>query len=430
MFIILPVSHEHMEAARFPYITLGIVLLNTLIFLVTVISVNHTSEQHFHREAELVEYYVNSYTIELYALDFPQATFDKLSPGSQRYIREFKEYTFDRLITSEHEDANVRKAFQAAQAHLDQLVEAFEEAYRDNFIRKYGYIPARGGIATIFSSIFLHGGLLHLLGNMLFLWLSGCNIEDRWGRVIYPIFYLTGGILATLVYGAMYSESTIPLIGASGAIAAVMGAFMIRMYATKIHFVYFFFFFFRFRRGRISVPAYVVLLFWFLQQFWGVMMGQQGVAFWAHIGGFVFGAVVAVLMKISGIETRIIAPAIEKKTAIVDEHLALGVENLRNQDIEGAIRELKLALKTNPNDPITHNELSKAYFAYGNTQLALREFKRTIFLYIKHGEMGHAVDEYLELHAEMPQLMLDPPQQRKLAEALEKRAETVQRQHS
>ena len=307
---------------------------------------------------------------------------------------------------------------------LNTLAQAFEKSFENVFYIKYGYIPARGGMFTIFSSIFLHGGYAHLLFNMLFLWLSGCNIEDMWGRVIYPIFYLLGGVFATLAHGMMHPASYIPLIGASGAIAAVMGAFMIRMYDTKIHFVYLIFMF-RIMRGRFSAPAYVMLPLWLLQQIWGAITASRmggDVAFWAHIGGFAFGAVVATLFKLTGFETKVLAPAIEKKVAVVDEHLASGIAKLQEHDINGAIQDLKTALQNNPDDPIAHSELSKAYFRRGNKKLALREFKRAIFLYMKRGEMDEAIEQYLELHVEMPQMMLDPPQQIKIAAALEKQA--------
>ena len=326
--------------------------------------------------------------------------------------------------TEEEYQERMAQLRQQEQEELNELITAYERAYKNSFYIKYGYIPARGDVLTIFSSIFLHGGFFHLLFNMLFLWLSGCNIEDVWGRIVYPIFYLTGGILATLAHGMMHPESTIPLIGASGAIAAAMGAFMIRMYDTKIHFVYLLFLF-RFKRGRFSAPAYIMLPLWLLQQIWGVMTAGasgSGVAFWAHIGGFIFGAIVALLFKATGFEANVLTPNIEKKLTVVDEHFAAGVEKLQENDIDGAIQDLKAALQNTPNDPNALSEISKAYFKKGERKLAVREFKRAVYFYMKRGEMEEAVDQYLELDAEMPELMLDPPQQMKIASALEQRA--------
>ncbi|MCP4396850.1 MAG: rhomboid family intramembrane serine protease [bacterium] len=438
MVIILPVSHENMQAQRFPHVTLGLVLLNAFLFIITLIVSPATQEARIQAESRLAEYYMN----RLY-LDFPDESYLKLNPQTRYYLDRAKEIGMgealdevsrntalaDNVLESFQEGSlNVEDEKEAAellrlkeQNSLNTFIREFEAAYDDDFYIKYGYIPSRGGVLTIFSSIFLHGGFFHLLFNMLFLWLSGCNIEDLWGRIVYPVFYLLGGILATLAHGMMYPESPIPLIGASGAIAAVMGAFMIRMYATKIYFVYLILAF-GLMRGRFSAPAYVMLPLWLLQQLWGVFFhgGASGTAFWAHIGGFIFGAVAASLMKVSGFESNILAPALEKKTAIIDEHLVNGIEKLRANDIDGAIQDLKTAMRNNSDDPTVHCELSKAYFAKGSKTSALREFKRAIFLYMKRGDMEDAVEQYLELHEEMPQMMLDPPQQKKLAAALEK----------
>ena len=439
MIIVLPLTHESMEAQRFPYITLGLVLLNTFLFIITAIVAPDSQHEHYEREVELVGYY----STHLY-LNFPDTAFAKLSPGSQQHIELIKKIGLadtlpevnqntaltDAILNEfmlrdgiEDEEEALEIVRQKEQETLDELIEDFEEAYEDDFYIKYGYIPARGGVFTIFSSIFLHGGFFHLLFNMLFLWLSGCNIEDLWGRIVYPILYLLGGILATLAYGWMYPDSPIPLIGASGAIAAVMGAFMIRMYSTKIHFFYLIFML-GIMRGTFAAPAYIMLPLWLLQQIWGVVSAGSAseVAFWAHIGGFIFGAIVATLIKVTGFEANVLAPALDKKTAIVDEHLAAGIEKLRDNDVNGAIQELKAALQTNPDDPIARSELSRAYFAKGNTSLAQREFKRAIFLYMKRGKMDDAIDQYLYLHHEMPQMVLDPPQQKKLAAALEQHA--------
>ncbi|GAK58280.1 rhomboid family protein [Candidatus Vecturithrix granuli] len=443
MFIIFPLSHERMEAQRFPYVTLGIVLLNVFFYIITVLVAPKTQMEHYEHEVELVSYYLyHSY------LELPTETYQKLSPGNIQQIdimkrmqspdtlgqlnqnpallndilQDMQENMYDE--TEEERQERLARIREQEQKELDQLVKAFEQAYKNSFYIKYGYIPNRGGVLTIFSSIFLHGGFFHLLFNMLFLWLSGCNIEDLWGRIVYPVFYLSGGILATLAHGMMQPESPIPLIGASGAIAAAMGAFMIRMYNTKIYFVYLVFMF-RIMRGRFSAPAYIMLPLWLLQQLWGAATAGtsgSGVAFWAHIGGFIFGALVALLFKVTGFEENILAPTIEKKLIVVDEHLATGIEKFQEGDLDGAINDLKVALQHTPDDPNALSELSKAYFKKGDRKLAVREFKRAVNFYMKRGEMDEAVEQYLELSAEMPELMLDPPQQMKIASALEQRA--------
>ncbi|HZD17992.1 MAG TPA: rhomboid family intramembrane serine protease, partial [Actinomycetota bacterium] len=146
---------------------------------------------------------------------------------------------------------------------------------------------------SLFSSMFLHGGLLHIGGNMLYLWIFGNNVEDRMGPAIYALFYLAGGLIATYAQVATNSSSAIPQIGASGAIAAVLGAYIVLYPHARVLTAVLFFFI-----TLVEIPAVIVLGLWFvLQAFQGVgSLGTPdlgGTAWFAHIGGFLFGAAVA-----------------------------------------------------------------------------------------------------------------------------------------
>lgn len=136
---------------------------------------------------------------------------------------------------------------------------------------------------TLVTATFLHGGILHLGGNMLYLWIFGNNIEDALGHLRFIAFYLVGGILATLSYVVTDRGSTLPMIGASGAIAAVLGAYLLLYPKAKVVVLVWLIFIV----NLIKVPAVVVLAVWFLFQVLSV--GGQGVAWMAHIGGFVAG---------------------------------------------------------------------------------------------------------------------------------------------
>jgi membrane associated rhomboid family serine protease len=153
--------------------------------------------------------------------------------------------------------------------------------------------PNKSWLASIFVAMFLHGGLLHIGGNMLFLWIFGNNVEDRLGYVVYPLFYVMGGLAAAGLSLAFGPNSTIPSLGASGAIGAILGAYLVLFPRARVLTLIFFFFI-----TWIELPASVVLLAWFaLQLFSGVgQLGTHvsgGVAYWAHVGGFGFGALVA-----------------------------------------------------------------------------------------------------------------------------------------
>ena len=167
----------------------------------------------------------------------------------------------------------------------------------DKFAYEYGAVPAEIvgrdlpvgfpvapilPILTLITSIFLHGDFSHLLFNMLYLWIFGDNIENKFGRFGFLIFYLSGGVVANLVHIAFSLSSEIPVIGASGAIAAVMGAYLVFFPRAKLIILMF------------PVPAYWYLLFWFGRQFYLMMIpGHSGIALWAHIGGFIYGYLIA-----------------------------------------------------------------------------------------------------------------------------------------
>ena len=167
----------------------------------------------------------------------------------------------------------------------------------DWFINNFAFIPASWQVnpvwfvVTLFTSMFMHSGWLHFIGNMWVLIIFGDNVEDRMGPLRFLIFYLLGGLAAGVLQFAFAPLSTIPTLGASGAIAGVMGAYILLFPHARVDTIVMLIFYFR----HINVPAWIYLGFWFLTQlFSGVMaLGQVavgGVAWWAHIGGFAFGA--------------------------------------------------------------------------------------------------------------------------------------------
>jgi len=181
----------------------------------------------------------------------------------------------------------------------------------DEFFNVFALIPgkyfdqgARGGFNFIgrfypfITSQFLHGGWMHLIGNMWFLWIFGDNIEDRLGHGKYIVFYLLCGVTAGLTHVYSNPSSPVPTVGASGAIAGVMGAYTILYPRAKVLTLFIFFFFIRF----IEVPAFVFLGVWFVIQFLSgaatMVSGEAhaGVAWWAHIGGFVVGIILVILL--------------------------------------------------------------------------------------------------------------------------------------
>jgi membrane associated rhomboid family serine protease len=165
----------------------------------------------------------------------------------------------------------------------------------------WGYTPAEPRLVTIFSGMFLHGGWMHLLGNMLFLWIFGDNIEARLGPLGYLLAYLGVGVAATLVYGAFNSGSEIPVVGASGAISGVQGLYFIACPKHKVKvFIWFYFYI-----SVVYVSARLIMGFWFvLQDLLPVVLsdgptpgGDDGVAHLAHLGGFAAGLVLMLILE-------------------------------------------------------------------------------------------------------------------------------------
>lgn len=187
---------------------------------------------------------------------------------------------------------------------INILVFLFEfslDPYSKNaFIGTFGLVPDRFHFANVLTSMFLHGGWMHVLGNMWFLWIFGDNIEDILGHGKYLLFYLLCGVGAAMTQVYFSPGSRVPMVGASGAIAGVMGAYMMKFPYSRINTLIFLAFFIT----TVEVPAWVMLIYWFfIQLISGVgsvgysQVSQGGTAFLAHVGGFVAGIGLIYLMR-------------------------------------------------------------------------------------------------------------------------------------
>jgi membrane associated rhomboid family serine protease len=187
---------------------------------------------------------------------------------------------------------------------LNVLVFFLELSAGDAFIRQWAFIPGRfgqdpaGNVPTIFSAMFMHGGWLHLGGNMLYLWIFGDNIEDAFGPVKFLVFYLVCGIAATFAQYFVAPGSRIPNVGASGAIAGILGAYLLMFPHARVRVLVF--------NGIMELPALMVLGLWIvLQVFSGVgsiaataqTEDAGGIAYMAHVGGFVAGFLLALIFR-------------------------------------------------------------------------------------------------------------------------------------
>ncbi|MBT8234339.1 MAG: rhomboid family intramembrane serine protease [Bacteroidia bacterium] len=185
---------------------------------------------------------------------------------------------------------------------INLIVFIIEINLGETFIYKYAATPEDivhgNNLHTLGTSMFMHGGIMHLLGNMLYLWIFADNIEAIIGSIGFTVFYLLGGLFASAMHIITDPHSIIPTLGASGAISAVMGAYLIMFPKSRVKMIILIFF------KKFHIPALLFLLFWFAQQlFMGVgnlspaKAGEGGIAWWAHIGGFAFGMLAGYIIK-------------------------------------------------------------------------------------------------------------------------------------
>jgi membrane associated rhomboid family serine protease/Flp pilus assembly protein TadD len=368
--MILPLTHERMTVQRLPWVTIVIIALNFAVFLLTW---PRALSDYARMDEVMME-------IEAYAADHPNL------PES---------------------------------VDLQSLLARWDEVQSRHIFSRYGYVPARPSPTGLVGTIFLHAGWMHLLGNMYLLWLCGCSIEDLWGRPLYAAVYLLGGAGAALAHASLQPDSTAHLVGASGAIAALMGVFCVRCWNTNVRFFYWFFVAFM---GTFTAPAWIMLLLWLTRELFSafVYADSSSVAFWAHIGGFGFGAAVAFAMKLSRLEERVIAPAIDRKTNLVAKHprFVTALEHFDRGDYGAAVRELKIAVEDESDDPDLHQWLGRSYQALGRPLDAAGSLRRELALHLKRRELELAAQSYLELVAAAPDFALTARELAAVASAL------------
>jgi membrane associated rhomboid family serine protease len=407
MFIIIPVGHDRQVVQRLPIITFSLIALNMLFFIATLM-VGTRQEARLESAIETMITYAQKHA---YVTMSAEAE-DRLArlPFAQEEMEEIRQALHQRRA-----NYNTATRYYAGvlneQEEMDRLCAEFVKAYEGFWVFKYGFIPRyhRTTLFNYLSCLFLHGGWMHLIGNMLFLFLAGMAIEDLWGRGVYSAFYLLSGVAATVAHFLFNPQSTIPVIGASGAIAGLMGAFMVRHFKAKVRLGYAYFLFFRFKAGTFEIPAYVVLPFWVLQQLFYATLYQAlgvngGVAFWAHIGGFAFGAAIAAALYHGRIEERYLAPNLEAKISFgTSRAVTEALTHLEKGEAQVALRKLTQQLQTNPDDTDALLALTRVYAQMGEREPEVSTFHRLIRAHLKGNDREAGLEAYgslLDTYAE------------------------------
>jgi membrane associated rhomboid family serine protease len=333
---ILPLGHEDFVVKRLPWITIGIAVVCTLLQVRACAVEGGLAKEARSLAVEILK-------IEMKALS-RYAEKEEEGPTAEEVLESFQnERGRESLKQALEKRAQILQDFRQGKlsdpgdpllARWQELHQRLEQVKNKIPAQQLGYRPAIDGRIRMLSYAFAHGGWLHLIFNLWFLYLVGCNLEDRWGRLRFLLFYLAGAMIAALSFKIWHPDGTLPLVGASGAVAACMGAFMVCFGGTRIRFAYAIFLLFFFRWGTFTARAFWALLLWFLGEavdafFEGAAPGSTAVAYSSHVGGFLMGAVIAGLWRITGFDEKMQTEVDEKDVVFRENPLFARAIDLR-----------------------------------------------------------------------------------------------------
>ncbi len=390
--MLIPLRHENMEGRRWPVVTFALIALNVLVFLGT----------HWKIEAQEPERIEVRMHILLLTAMHPELNMpDDVEKFVNAVKKQAPEAAWQQLSSRKRKpqdawDGQIREVEdpQELQSEMDTLAQRFAEVQNSSILENYAFIPAHPKPISYLTSMFLHIGWLHLIGNMWFLWLAGFILEDRWGRVIYPIFYVLAGIIASIFHAMFYPSSIAATLGASGAVAALMGGFLVRFPKLKIEMLWYLFIF----RIRFKAPAYSLLPLWLLMEvFYGSLFGQaSGVAHWAHVGGFVFGALAALVISRTSLEHTANAVIENKIGWTADPAVVQGTEFMEKGQFDEGIAVLKKHLAVKPDAIDAQSILSQLYWRKNDIPAHLEATIRLCQLHLKVQDTEAALLDYQE----------------------------------
>jgi membrane associated rhomboid family serine protease len=401
--MLIPIKHENMEARRWPVVTLALIAINVLVFLFTMSAVEVETP-------ELSE--IKSHILTLAALH-PEL---KMQPESERLVEGFKQSHFDQWKHAQSPYRDVMNAYDGKikmmddpsklQDEMDSLNAQLVSLSKTSFAEQYAFIPAQPRAITYLTANFLHGGWLHLIGNMWFLWLAGFVLEDVWGRWLYAAFYLIAGAAALQFYAWSNPGSITPTLGASGAVAALMGAFLVRFPKMKIEMAWVWWFSIAkmlrtgnpFQMFQFQASAFWLLPLWLLTEIlYGWLLGSSsGVAHWAHVGGFLFGALAALAIQHSGIEQKTNQKIEEKLGWTNDPELEQASAMIDQGELAEAQALLTKQVAAQPNSLDAWNLLRQLHKRQSDTKAYLDATIKTCGLHLKAHEIEAAFHDYAE----------------------------------
>ena len=390
--MLIPLRHENMEGRRWPIVTFALIALNVLIFLGT-----HWKIEEQEPERQQVRMHLLVLAVTHPQLRMPRDVekfVDLVKRGTPEAA--WKEFASTNRKPEDISDTQIREVEdpEQLQTEMDTLAQRFMEVEKSSIIENFAFVPAHPNPVSYLTSMFLHVGWLHLIGNMWFLWLAGFILEDRWGRVIYPIFYLLAGVVASLIHAMFNPASIVPTLGASGSIAALMGGFLVRFPKLKIEMLWYMLIF----RIRFKAAAYWLLPMWlFMEIFYGSLFGQaSGVAHWAHVGGFVAGALGALVIARTGLEHKANAIIEDKIGWTADPAVVQGTEFMEQGKFDEGIAVIKKYLAAKPDAIDAHFVLRQLYWRKKDIPAHLEATAKLCQLHLKAQDTESAWQDFLE----------------------------------
>lgn len=332
----IPIGHQSLQSRRLPLITIALIIINLAAFLLTRDTLARESP-------ELPEVRTH---IRLLAATHPELN---LPPTGRELINDIQKREPSAWALAKSPTRDLYDAWDARmrmsedpewlQQEMDRLCARYDRLKETSVLERWAFVPAHPTWYSYVTANFLHGGWIHIIGNMWLLWLAGIVLEDAWGRALYLMVYLVGGAVALQAQALFEAGSNIPTIGASGAVAALMGAFLIRFPTIEIDLLWLV----GLRFYRLSAAAYWLLPLWLLMElFYGWLSGSSdGVAHMAHVGGFIFGGLAALAIKFSKLE-NVINRGIEAEIdPTYDSHLDAIQDLIAEGKTDDALFELK-----------------------------------------------------------------------------------------
>lgn len=389
--MILPLSHERTTVRKLPWVSFAVIALCVLAYLLTRpgLSAEAGAEQELNAA---LGYYVERPYLQIDARLVP--------PESRSMLR-------DPEAAGRKPDAATMRQ---EQEELDRLTRDWLGKVDGNPIWRFGLVPAEVRPAGVLGHMFLHGGLLHLFGNLLFFYVLAPFVEDAWGRKRFAAFYVAAGLFSGLAFSLHYPDLYRPLIGASGAVAAVMGAFAVLFGRSRIRYFYFLGVFF----GTFYAPAWLMLPMWFFGELASATVADSlapggllgGVAYWAHVWGFLFGVVVAaVARKVGGVGVW----AGEKADpSLAADPAELTIQEAWRAESAGDASEawglLAEAMRHDPGNP----KLAAAWWGLavrqGREREVVAEGVRLVRVEVQSGEAESAITHWRELRRAVPEV--------------------------